>query len=113
MEPTSEQELKQLLDEGKITEEEFRELLNAIDTKHRSGNQINRPKHSRKQELIVAILFTIVTALLLWICLMSIDKPSPGNKPILIGVSVICVIGSSIQALRYWFSYWTYKEISS
>lgn len=30
MEPTSEQELKQLLDEGKITEEEYKELQGAI-----------------------------------------------------------------------------------
>ena len=30
MEPTSEQELKQLLDEGEITEEEYQELLEAI-----------------------------------------------------------------------------------
>ena len=30
MEPTSEQELKQLLEEGKITEEEYQELLEAI-----------------------------------------------------------------------------------
>ena len=33
MEPTSEQELKQLLDEGKITEDEYRELLEAIRQK--------------------------------------------------------------------------------
>lgn len=30
MDPTSEQELKQLLEEGKITEEEFRQLLEAM-----------------------------------------------------------------------------------
>lgn len=33
MKPTSEQELKQLLDEGKITEEEYKELLEAIRQK--------------------------------------------------------------------------------
>jgi len=33
MEPTSEQELKQLLDEGRITEEEYRELLEALRQK--------------------------------------------------------------------------------
>jgi hypothetical protein len=33
MEPTSEQELKQLLDEGRITEEDYKELLEAIRQK--------------------------------------------------------------------------------
>lgn len=36
MEPTSEQELKQLLDEGKITEQEYQELLEAIHKRSQS-----------------------------------------------------------------------------
>ena len=35
MEPTSQQELKQLLDEGKVTEEEYYELKQAMDQKNK------------------------------------------------------------------------------
>jgi hypothetical protein len=113
MEPTSEQELKQLLDEDKISQAEYEQLLEAMETKHLSGSRIVHPKGSQKQAMIAAILFTTVTALLLWICLMCIDKPALRNKSIVIGVCVVCVIGSGIQALRYWVAFWTYKEISS
>ena len=47
MEPTSEQELKQLLEEGKITEEEYQELLEAIRQKETVQEQVekqNEPK---------------------------------------------------------------------
>lgn len=110
MEPTSEQGLKQLLDEGKISQTEYEQLREAMETKQCSDIQVNRPRHSRKQTIIAAILFTIVTSLLLWICLMVIDKPTLRNKSIVIGVSVVCVIGSGIQALRYWIAYWTFEE---
>ena len=38
MEPTSEQELKQLLEEGKITEQEYQELLKALRQKETTQN---------------------------------------------------------------------------
>ena len=44
MEPTSEQELKQLLDEGRITEEEYRELLEAIRQKERVQKPVDVPE---------------------------------------------------------------------
>ncbi|MHC4881584.1 MAG: hypothetical protein ACYTEN_07000 [Planctomycetota bacterium] len=109
---SSEQELKQLLNEGKISQTEYEQLREAMESKQCSDIQVNRPKHSRKQAMIAAVLFTIVTALLLWICLMCIDKPALRNKSIVIGVGVVCVIGSSIQALRYWLTCWTHKDTS-
>ena len=47
MEPTSEQELKQLLEEGRITEEEYRELLEAIRQKETSKLTATETSHSR------------------------------------------------------------------
>ena len=46
MEPTSEQELKQLLDEGRITEEEHKELLEAIRQKETVQEPIEKPGKS-------------------------------------------------------------------
>ncbi len=43
MEPTSEQELKQLLDEGKITEEEYKELLEALRQKETAQKPVEKP----------------------------------------------------------------------
>ncbi|MHC4881582.1 MAG: hypothetical protein ACYTEN_07010 [Planctomycetota bacterium] len=44
MEPTSEQELKQLLDEGRITEEEYKELLEAIRQKETVQKPVDVPQ---------------------------------------------------------------------
>ncbi len=43
MEPTSEQELKQLLDEGKITEDEYQELLEALRQKETVQEPVGAP----------------------------------------------------------------------
>jgi len=45
MEPTSEQELKQLLEEGRITEEEYRELLEAIRQKETVQKPVEVPQN--------------------------------------------------------------------
>jgi hypothetical protein len=44
MEPTSEQELKQLLEEGKITEQEYQELLEAIRQKETVQKPLDVPQ---------------------------------------------------------------------
>ena len=54
MEPTSEQELKQLLEEGRITEEEHRELLEAIrqkETMKKPVEKQNEPKPRTGKQL--------------------------------------------------------------
>jgi magnesium-transporting ATPase (P-type) len=58
MEPTSEQELKQLLDEGKITAEEYQELLQAIRKKEES--KLIRPKTNQTDNRkIIPIIFIV------------------------------------------------------
>ncbi|MBE9544684.1 MAG: hypothetical protein IMF02_09350 [Proteobacteria bacterium] len=47
MEPTSEQELKQLLDEGKITEQEYQELLEAIRQKETTQKPVEKSTGSK------------------------------------------------------------------
>jgi len=47
MEPTSEQELKQLLDEGRITEQEYQELLEAIRQKEITQQPVVKPHESK------------------------------------------------------------------
>ena len=77
MEATSEQELKQLLNEGKITEEEYQELLEAIHQKNKPQPPIEKPPLTKsrsgfgKAALILMIagfvvpIATIVSTLLL------------------------------------------------
>ena len=62
MEPTSEQELKQLLEEGRITEEEYRELLEAIRQKEKSkltAAETIQPKSQTDWHKIVPLIFII------------------------------------------------------
>jgi hypothetical protein len=47
MEPTSEQELKQLLEEGKITEEEYQQLLEAIHPKDKPQDITENPLQAK------------------------------------------------------------------
>ena len=47
MEPTSEQELKQLLDEGRITEDEYKELLEAIRQKETVQKPVEKPNEPK------------------------------------------------------------------
>ena len=49
MEPTSEQELQQLLDEGKITEDEHQQLKGAMQ--ERQSNKDSKPKTTPESEL--------------------------------------------------------------
>lgn len=70
MEPTSEQELKQLLEEGRITEEEYQELLEAIRKKEAAQKPIEASQKSNESKPRAAygkaaIIFMIVGLLLL------------------------------------------------
>ena len=110
MEPTSEQELKQLLDEDKISQTEYEQLLEAMESKNPTGNRVNRPRLSRKKTKIAAILFTVQTALFLWLSLYLVNSQALRNKSLVIGAVIVSVIVFGIWALRYWVAYWTYKE---
>ncbi len=73
MEPTSEQELKELLEEGKITEQEYHELLEAIRQKETSklitteSSQLKSQINYRK---IVPLVFIICGVLPLLVALV-------------------------------------------
>lgn len=65
MEPTSEQKLRQLLEEGKITEEEYQELLEAIRQKEVVQKPVEKTKESKNkskfgQAALVLFLLSIV-----------------------------------------------------
>lgn len=66
MEPTSEQELKQLLEEGRITEEEHRELLEAIRQKETAQKPVEKAPESKPRTgygKVALILFILSIAL--------------------------------------------------
>lgn len=71
MEPTSEQELKQLLDEGKITEEEYKELKRAMAEKGKSHaveqeggeNEVQSARNLGKIALILTLGGIVLPAL--------------------------------------------------
>lgn len=63
MEPTSEQELKQLLEEGKITQEEYKELLEAIHKQPQSEFNMNHSKESYPFKSIPWQLWVIIAIL--------------------------------------------------
>lgn len=112
MEPTSQQELKQLLDEGKVSQTEYDQLLEAMKSEHCRRRTV-RPKLSRKKVKIGAILFTMLTAIFAWMPFLLINSQTLQNKPIVIGVNLVCAILFGIKALRYWISYWTFKDTLS
>ena len=68
MEPTSEQELKQLLEEGRITEEEYKELLEAIRQKETVQEPVEKPSEAKprtgygKAALILMIIGLLMPA---------------------------------------------------
>jgi hypothetical protein len=75
MEPiTSEQELKTLLDEGKITQEEYKELLAAMKDKPRhSDDTPNAPEEKSKTKLGRAVLISsIISAVLPWVVIVPV-----------------------------------------
>ena len=107
---SSEQELKQLLDEGKVSQAEYEQLLEAMKSKECNANQASRPRLSRKKTKIAAILLTVQTAIFLWLSLHLVNSQALRNKSFVIGVLMVSVIVFGIWALRYWVAYWTYKE---
>ena len=110
MEPTSEQELRQLLDEGKIDQAEYEQLREAMESKKRSYTQEKRTGLSRKKTKVLAVLSTVSLACFLWACFLLVDSQTLRNKSLVIGVMVLSVIFTGINAVRYWIAYCTYKE---
>ena len=86
MEPTSEQELKQLLEEGRITEEEFQELKRAMAEKGKSqaveqqGSE-NEVQSARKLGKIALVLTLGGIALPAIIYNLVNMRSSPNSSP--------------------------------
>ena len=103
MEPTSEQELKQLLDEGRITEEEYHELKQAMDQKnkekpveHERGENIpGLPHKLGKIALILALGGIVIPAL----CYFIMERLSPANVGPKIGPYILLFFGMELAGL--------------
>ena len=106
MEPTSQQELKQLLEEGKVSQAEYEQLLEAMHSKHRINVTFNRPKKSRKKTKILAILSTIALVCFLIVFVMALLS----SMQSLMVINLVCTILGGINAMRYWIAYWTFEE---
>ncbi|MHC5180570.1 MAG: hypothetical protein ACYSOW_01655 [Planctomycetota bacterium] len=106
MEPTSEQELRQLLEEDKISQAEYEQLLEAMHPKRRINIPVNRSKISRKKTKVLAILATIALVCFFAGFIFAILA----NRPLLLVIDLICTILAGINALRYWIAFWTFEE---
>jgi len=107
MEPTSEQELKQLLEEGKITEEEYQELLEAIRQKEATQQPVEKPTESKPRTgygkaaltLMTASIVLPVVAVLMALVLNAVGA-KVGSKVLLVSV---LPIGLSCTLLAFIF----------
>ena len=106
MEPTSQQELKQLLEEGKVSQAEYEQLMEAMHPKRRINIPANRSKISRKKTKVLAITMTMASVCFLAGFIMALLS----NRQFLMAINLICVILGGISALRYWIAYWTFEE---
>ena len=126
MEPTSEQELKQLLDEGKITEQEYQELLEAMKPKQCNDNQVGwLCKDTRITVMFKAIAFTFLTFMqfkvfyFMQITLFDADSLSSsaemGTGRILAystGVVLAGVVIVGYMALYFWVALWEFDVVA-
>ncbi len=115
MEPTSEQELKQLLDEGKITEEEYRELLEAIRQKETMQKPVEKPKEPKPRTgygkaalilMIIGFLLPLVPLILNLILSFQARQDHTGLMLICVGpfimVSMLCELLAFIFGVIGW-----------
>ena len=80
---TSEQELKQLLDEGKINEDEYQELYDTIKKKVNSDNKLpNTEIYKTKSKLgIGAFVLMLVGLILPYMLYQRADKAARAPEP--------------------------------
>ena len=96
MEPTSEQELKQLLEEGKITEEEYQQLKKAM--KQRLPEDHHYPKNMSAGEFALRkkmLLFSLT------MCVIGLPAGLILGLPFVWGLSIIGIIVNVINMKRY------------
>ena len=96
MEPTSEQELKQLLDEGRISEEEYQQLKEAM--KQRLPEDDHHPKNMSAGELALRkkmLIFSLVC------CVMGLPAGLILKIPFVWILSIIGIVVDLVNMKRY------------
>lgn len=111
MEPTSEQELKQLLEEGKITEEDYRQLLEAIHQKDKPQDtaektiQVKPRTGFGKAALILMVIGFILPAasLVLNVILFTPAGYETSPRIVIKNLRPFILLGSACLALAFIF----------
>jgi hypothetical protein len=98
MEPTSEQELKQLLEEGKITEEEYLDLLEAIRYRENSklnAGETNLPISQADYRKMVPLVLSIIP----WFYPIFAEVMTPAIVMIVAPLAYLSCLGSVVVAI--------------
>ena len=88
---TSEQQLKELLNEGKINEEEYQELFNVIKKKttDKKNTPQNISENNSKSKLgKIAVVLVLVGFVLPFICFLIMEAMAPPNTGSTIHMSI-------------------------
>ena len=96
MQPTSEQELKQLLDEGKITEEEYQQLKEAMQEKVSEDNGLSEKMSEGEYALRKKMLLFSLT-----MCIIGLPAGLILGLPFVWGLSIVGIIVNAINMKRY------------
>jgi hypothetical protein len=111
MEPTSEQELKQLLEEGKITEDEYHQLLEAIHQKEKPQPPIEKsaqvkPRTGYGRTALILFILSItlpIFSILLLIILSAMKVGMLLAAPFLL-IGMLCALMAFIFGIIGWKS---------
>lgn len=105
MEPTSEHELKQLLDEDRISKAEYDQLLAAmLPTKQHIEDKSSSAGSPKKHKFMAILSMIALLCFLVGLVIAVFDK-----KLILGVVNAIAAILMGASALRYWIRYLSYE----
>ncbi|MHC4881586.1 MAG: SHOCT domain-containing protein [Planctomycetota bacterium] len=91
MEPTSEQELKQLLDEGRISQEEYQQLKEAMQQQLQSPTMSDGELKLRKKLLLFSLTM----------CIIGLPAGLVLGLPFVWGLSIFGIIANVINMKRY------------
>jgi len=105
MEPTSEQELRQMLENGDINQSDFDQLSNSMRSQKRVYSSVNTSTGSRKKLKVFAILNSFAC-----ICFsIAFIASFLDRNNMLFFINLICTMLAGINALRYWILFWSYE----
>jgi hypothetical protein len=117
MEPTSEQELKTLLDEGKISEDEYRQLLEAIRTKELPLPPVEKPAPQPKprtgfgKAALILFIIALLTPLVLIALVVIIPSFTPMDyAELMVFIAPVLLIGLLCAVLAFIFGVIGFKS---